>query len=67
MLLDGDEIKWVDMMKMILQEKPEIIKIPKDKVRKICYNIVADESPFANFIMTCIILNIFTMAATFEG
>jgi hypothetical protein len=28
MLLDGDEIKWVDMMKMILQEKPEIIKIP---------------------------------------
>jgi hypothetical protein len=67
MLLDGDEIKWVDMMKMILQEKPEIIKIPKNFIRKTCYKIVEDESPFANFIMACIIFNIFTMAATFEG
>lgn len=67
MLLDGDEIKWVDMMKMILAEQPEIIKIPKNPVRKFCFNIVKDESPFANAIMSCIILNIFTMAATFEG
>jgi hypothetical protein len=31
------------------------------------YKFVADDGYFANFIMTCIILNIFTMAATFEG
>jgi hypothetical protein len=67
MLLDGDEIKWVDMMKMICDEQPEIIKIPKNETRKWFYNLVRDEGPFANFIMACIILNIFTMAATFEG
>lgn len=67
MLLDGDEIKWVDMMKMICQEKPEIIKIPKNFIRMNFYKFVADDGHFANFIMTCIILNIFTMAATFEG
>lgn len=67
MLLDGDEIKWVDMMKMICGEKPEIIKIPKNPISRLCYEIVKDESHFSNFIMVCIILNIFTMAAIFEG
>ena len=67
MLLDGDEVKWVDMMKMICDEKPEIIKIPKNWLREKCYYFVADDGYFANFIMGCIILNIFTMAATFEG
>jgi hypothetical protein len=67
MLLDGDEIKWVDMMKMICGEKPEIIKIPKNKVSRWFYNLVRDEGPFASFIMACIILNIFSMAAIFEG
>lgn len=67
MLLDGDEIKWVDMMKMICQEKPEIIKIPKNPVSRYFYFLVRDEGPFANFIMACIILNIFSMAAIFEG
>jgi len=28
---------------------------------------VRDEGKFANFIMACIILNIFSMAATYEG
>jgi voltage-dependent calcium channel L type alpha-1D len=67
MLLDGDEVKWVDMMKMICDEQPEIIKVPKDPLRKWFYNLVRDDGRFANFIMACIILNIFTMAATFEG
>jgi len=67
MLLDGDEIKWVDMMKMICNEKPEIVKIPKDPIRKFCYDLIKEESNFSNFIMACIILNIFTMAAIFEG
>ena len=67
MLLDGDEIKWVDMMKMICGEKPEIIKIPKNRFRRWCFDIVKDDSRFANFIMGCIIMNIFTMAAIYEG
>ena len=67
MLLNGDEIKWVDMMKMICGEKPEIIKIPKNRFRRWCFDIVKDESRFANFIMCCIILNIFSMAAIYEG
>jgi Ion transport protein len=67
MLLDGDEVKWVDMMKMICGERPEIVKIPKNPVRKWFYELVRDDGPFSNCIMACIILNIFTMAATFEG
>ena len=67
MILDGDEVKWVDMMKMICDEQPEIIKIPKNKIRRMAFDFTRDEGPFANFIMTCIILNIFTMAANFEG
>jgi len=34
MLLERSEIQWVDMMKMICSEKPEIIKIPKNPIRK---------------------------------
>lgn len=67
MLLDGDEVKWVDMMKMICDEQAEIVKIPKNKIRRMAFDFTRDEGPFANFIMTCIILNIFTMAASFEG
>ena len=67
MLLDGDEIKWVDMMKMICGEKPEIIKIPKNRFRRVCYDLTQDETPFANFIMICIIANIVTMAGNYEG
>jgi hypothetical protein len=67
MLLDGDEIKWVDMMKMICDEQPEIVKIPKNGVRRWFYDLVRDDAPFGNFIMGCIILNIFVMAANFEG
>ena len=66
MLLDGDEIKWVDMMKMICSEKPEIVKIPHNRISRWCYNFSKDETPFSNFIMACIILNIFSMAAIFE-
>ena len=67
MHLDGEEVRWVDMMKMICDEQPEIVKIPKGKFRRWCFDFVDDEGGFANFIMACIILNIFSMAATFEG
>ena len=67
MHLDGEEIRWVDMMKMICQEKPDIVRIPKDRIRRWCFDFVREDGRFANFIMACIILNIFTMAAIFEG
>jgi hypothetical protein len=40
MHLDGEEVRWVDMMKMICDEEPEIIKIPKGKVRRWCFDFV---------------------------
>jgi hypothetical protein len=67
MHLDGEEVRWVDMMRMIVEEKAEIIKIPKNKIRRWCFDFVDDSGNFANFIMGCIILNIFIMAANFEG
>jgi len=67
MLLERSEIQWVDMMKMVCDEKPEIIKIPKNSIRKWAWHFTSDEAPFANFIMGCILLNIVTMAAVFEG
>lgn len=67
MHLNGDEVRWVDMMKMICDEQPEIFKIPKDKFRRYCFDISRDGAWFSNVIMVCIILNIFSMAAIFEG
>lgn len=67
MLLDANEIRWTDMMKMILVEKPEIVKIPKGNIRRWFFDLTLDDKPFGNFIMGCIILNIIVMAATFDG
>jgi len=67
MHLNGDEVRWADMMKMIVDEKPDIMRVPKNKFRQICFNFQREDGPFANFIMGCIILNIFSMAANFEG
>jgi hypothetical protein len=32
LLLDRKEAGWVDMMKMIISTRPEIIKTPKNKI-----------------------------------
>ena len=57
MLLDGEELKWVDMMKMICDSKPEIIKTPNNKLSKYLYKFTKAETKFDFFIMICIILN----------
>lgn len=57
LLLEGSEIKWTDMMKMIIDAKPEIIKIPKNRISKYMYNFTKAEGKFDFFIMICIILN----------
>ena len=55
------------MLKMITDAKPEIIKIPKNRISKFMYNFTKAESKFDFFIMICIILNMVQMAMTFEG
>ena len=55
------------MMKMIVDEQPEIVRIPKNNFRRWCFEIQREDGAFSNFIMGCIILNIVTMAANFEG
>ncbi|CDW83739.1 cation channel family protein [Stylonychia lemnae] len=67
LLLDGDEMKWVDMMKMIIQTKPEIIKTPKNVISQFLYKHTKPETKFDLFIMICIILNMLQMAINFEG
>ena len=67
LLLDGEEMKWVDMMKMIVNTKPEIIRTPKNRLSQWMYHNAGPESKFAMFIMLCIILNMFQMAISFEG
>lgn len=57
LLLDRDEVRWVDMMKMIVSTKPEIIKVPKNKISQTVYEYVKPETKFDFFIMACIILN----------
>lgn len=67
LLLDGDEMKWLDMMKMIVNAKPEIIKTPKNRISQFLYKYTKPESKFDIFIMVCIILNMVQMAMSFEG
>ena len=67
MLLERDEIRWVDIMKMIVNTKPEIIKIPKNRISRYLYNITKAETKFDFLIMICIILNMVEMAMNYEG
>ena len=67
MHLDGEEVRWADMMKMIVDEHPEIVRVPKNAFRKWCFDFQREDGVFSNCIMGCIILNIVTMAANYEG
>ena len=60
-------MKWVDMIKMILKTKPEIIKRPKNKVSVWLYEHTKGETPFDITIMVCIVLNMILMAVSYEG
>ena len=67
MLLEDRELKWVDMMRMIVNTKPEVIKRPKNKVSKFIYKHTKAETKFDFAIMMCIILNMLLMAINYEG
>lgn len=55
------------MMKMIVNTKPEIIKAPKNIIRKWAYDFTKPETKFDFAIMICIISNMLLMAINYEG
>ena len=67
LFLQDDEVKWVDMMKMILNTKPEIIKRPKNSFSVWLHEKTKSETWFDIIIMVCIVLNMLLMAITYEG
>ena len=67
LFLQDDEVKWVDMMKMILNTKPEIIKRPKNRLSVWLFEKTKSDTWFDLAIMACIVLNMLLMAITYEG
>ena len=67
LLLKENEVKWVDMLKMIVNAKPDIIKMPKNRVSQWLFEKTKGETKFDVFIMICIVLNMIQMAVSFEG
>jgi hypothetical protein len=67
LFLQPDEIKWVEMMQLILKTKPEIIKRPKNRISVFFYEKTKGETPFDIAIMICIVLNMVLMAVMYEG
>ena len=66
--LNDKQLKWIDMMKMIVSAKPDLetIYIPKNKCRKLLHYIVISNY-FDVFIMVWIVLNMCQMAIDYEG
>ena len=65
--LNDKQLKWIDMMKMIVSAKPDLetIYIPKNKCRKLLHYIVISNY-FDVFIMVWIVLNMCQMAIDYE-
>lgn len=68
-------MKWLDMMKMIVNAKPDLetTSVPKNKYRRYLHYFVAQTAKnsstnkFDLVIMGCIVLNMFQMAISYEG
>jgi hypothetical protein len=54
------------MMKMIVNTKPEFVKMPKNKISLWIFEMTKPGTKFDMVIMICIILNMITMAANYE-
>lgn len=65
MMLKEHQIKWVDMMKMIVNAKPDLetTNRPKQKWRAAVHAFMTGEGRSVNyvdiFVMACIVLNMF--------
>ena len=68
LVLNDKQLKWIDIMRMILNSNPDIqtTYIPKNKIRRKLHTFV-NSNLFEYFIMTCIVLNMFQMAIDYEG
>jgi hypothetical protein len=60
LFLKDDEIKWVDMMKMIVKASPDLetTNVPKSSCRQAMHRLVTSNK-FDMGIMSCIVLNLF--------
>ena len=65
-MINSDQAYWIDMMKMILQAKPDFESIPLHPARSYVYKIITNDI-FDICIMTCIVLNMFQMGMQYEG
>jgi hypothetical protein len=65
--MSDKEGKWVDMMNLIVNTKPEFVKVPKNRVSAWAYKFTKPDTPFDITIMVVIILNMFSMAINYEG
>ena len=72
LMLKENQVKWVDMMKMIVEATPDIetVSRPKEGWRKYVHSLVTGSewkhNYFDYFIMTCIVLNMLHMAVNFD-
>lgn len=62
-----EQLRWIEMQKKIIRAKPEYEKIkkPTGRMRILVYKLV-NSGYFEASIMTCILLNIFTMAMAYD-
>ena len=67
LVLNDKQLKWIDMMKMIIKSKPDLEKtyIPTNKFRRKLHRLVTS-NPFDIFVMICIVFNMFLMAIDYE-
>jgi hypothetical protein len=65
--LTNEQAKWIEIQKLILRTSPEfkLNQEPTTNFRKFFNNIIKN-SYFEIFVMICIVLNILTMAITFD-
>jgi hypothetical protein len=63
-----DQIRWIQMQEAIIKAKPEYEKIKKpDHKGRLFFFKLVNSNKFEGFIMICIVLNILTMAITYDG
>ena len=68
-MLKEDQIKWVDMIKMIVEANPDLetTNLPKEvwrqKVHQFVTGTMFKSNYFDYFVMLCIVLNMFLLAA----
>ena len=72
LMLKENQIKWVDMMKMIVEANPDLetTNKPKQRWRQVVHELITGSNFKHNyidyFVMTCIILNMILLAVVYD-